>query len=196
MITAEQRDRVPLCGAKRRNGELCRAFAGQGTAHRGTGRCKFHGGNTPTHDKRALRLEATRRMVQLGAPVEDITAIDALLSELYASAGHVSFLRQELSNMSNEQLAAPAGQALVALYGVERDRKVRIARLAIESGVDEAAIRVAEVQVAILGECLMKAADTAGLSAPMRKRLGEALRTELAEAATRPVQSLSVTKQA
>ena len=33
------------CGAKKKNGETCRAAAGQGTRHIGTGRCKFHGGN-------------------------------------------------------------------------------------------------------------------------------------------------------
>jgi hypothetical protein len=38
------------CGAKSRNkkrGDLCHMVAGQGTAHVGYGRCKYHGGNNP-----------------------------------------------------------------------------------------------------------------------------------------------------
>lgn len=186
MITPEQRDQVPLCGAKKKNGELCRAFAGQGTNHSGTGKCKFHGGATPNHDKRAVTQNLKRRMVTLGEPVEDVTAVSALLSELYASTGHVAWLRQQLANMSEDELGTLAGTALVRLYDSERDRKTRIAKLCSEAGVDEAAVRIAEVQVTMLGEALSAACDTAGLSAPMRKRLGEALREELANVQARP----------
>jgi hypothetical protein len=188
MITPEQRDQVPLCGAKKKNGELCRAFAGQGTKHPGQGKCKFHGGNTPNHDKRAVTLDLKRRMVTLGEPIENVTAVSALLSELYASTGHVEWLRQEIAVMSEDELAQIEGQAIVRLYDGERDRKTRIAKLCTEAGVDEAAVRVAETQVTILGSALARACDTAGLSAPMRQRLGAALRHELAQAQAAPQQ--------
>ncbi|HEX4186642.1 MAG TPA: hypothetical protein VHY83_01975 [Solirubrobacteraceae bacterium] len=179
MITPEQRDRVPLCGAKKKNGELCRAFAGQGTNHPGVGRCSFHLGRSQTHSKHAVTLEAKRRMVTLGEPVEDITAIGALLSELYASAGHVAWLRGAIADSTPEYLGTIEGQAIVRLYDSERDRKTRIAKMCTEAGVDEATVRVAEIQVTLMGEALAKAADTAGLSEPMRRRLGTALRLEL-----------------
>jgi hypothetical protein len=186
--TPEQRDNQPLCGAQKKGGRgLCRAFAGQGTDHPGIGRCKFHGGSTPTHGKRAVTLEAKRRMVTLGNPDEDVTAIGALLSELYASAGHVSWLRQQIADMSADDLGTLEGQAIIRLYDSERDRKTRIAKMATEAGVDEAAIRVAEAQVALIGAALARAADTAGLSGPLRKRLGAALRDELAGVQARPV---------
>ena len=144
--TPEMRDQHPLCGAKKKNGELCRAFAGQGTKHPGIGRCKHHLGNAPNHGKHAVTLEAKRRMVTLGKPVEDITAIGALLSELYASTGHVAWLREQIADSTPEYLGTIEGQAVVRLYDSERDRKARIAKMAIDAGVEEAAIRVAEIQ--------------------------------------------------
>jgi hypothetical protein len=186
MITPEQRDQVPLCGARKKNKELCRAFAGQGTNHSGSGRCKYHGGATPNHDKRAVTQEMKRRMVTLGEPDDDITAIGALLSELYASTGHVAWLREQIADMSPEHLGTIEGQAIINLYGAERDRKTKIAKMATEAGVDEAAVRVAEVQVSILGQALSRACDAAGVSAPLRQRIGAALRDELAAAQAKP----------
>lgn len=186
MITPEQRDQVPLCGARKKNKELCRAFAGQATNHPGSGRCKFHGGATPNHDKRAVTQEMKRRMVTLGEPDDDITAIGALLSELYASTGHVAWLRQQIADMSPEHLGTIEGQAIINLYNSERDRKTKIAKMATEAGVDEAAVRVAEAQVSILGQALARACDAAGVSAPLRQRIGAALRDELAAAQARP----------
>ena len=71
--TPEQRDTKPMCGAKKENGERCRAFAGQGTSHPGIGACKFHGGSTPSHEKAAVEREITKRMVMMGEPVENVT---------------------------------------------------------------------------------------------------------------------------
>lgn len=191
MITPEQRDQVPLCGAKKKNGEICRAFAGQGTSHSGSGKCKFHGGSTPNHGKHAVKQELTRRMVTLGEPVEDVTAVGALLSELAASTAHVAWLRQEIAAMSKEDLGTVEGVAIISLYGLERDRKARIADLCSKAGVDEAAVRIAEAQVTLLGTALARACDKAGLSAEVRQRLGSCLRDELAAGEAKPQPALA-----
>jgi hypothetical protein len=75
--TPEQRDKQPLCGAKKKkkkkkkkNGEKCRAFAGQGTAHFGYGRCRFHLGNTQTHGRGwvgILQVSRSRPIQERGA---------------------------------------------------------------------------------------------------------------------------------
>jgi len=184
--TSEQRDMNEMCGANKKNGESCRAFAGQGTSHPGIGRCKFHGGSTASHEKAALKREVQRKMVMMGEPDANVTALQALLQELWASTGHVAWLRQQLAGMEKDELGTPYGQALTSLYNTERDRKTRTARLAIESGVDEAAIRVAEAQISLMGMALSKAADKAGLSPAVRKRLGAAMREELAQVETEP----------
>jgi hypothetical protein len=180
--TPEQRDKHAMCGAKKKNGESCRAYAGQGTDHPGTGACRFHLGTTPTHDKAAITRNLKRQMVTMGEPIEDVTAVSALLSELFASTGHVAWLRQQISGMTEEELGTPEGIAIVRLYDGERDRKTRIAKLCTESGVDEAKVRVAEAQVTILGQALVRACDTAGLSDAVKRRIGAALRDELAQA--------------
>jgi hypothetical protein len=180
-MTRDERSSQALCGAKRKNGELCRLFAGQGTAHKGTGRCKLHGGNTPTHEKHVVKMELQQRMLGVGDELdEDVTAMGALLHELYATNAHVAWLRRQIADMPQSDIATVEGQALIRLYDGERDRKVRVARLAIESGVDEAKVIVMEQQCRVLGEALSRACDTAGLSAPLRKRVGAALREELA----------------
>jgi hypothetical protein len=184
--TREQREAAGICGATKRNGDPCRAIAGTGTRHPGSGACKFHGGNTPNHDKAAIRREVTKQMVMLGTPDDSVTALDAMTSELYASSGHCGFLRQQLNDMSKDELGTPYGQTVAAMYNAERDRRVRIAKLCIEAGVDEATIRLAEGQVALLGNALARAADTAGLSGTVRKRLGAALRDELAAIEAQP----------
>jgi hypothetical protein len=179
-MTRDERSAQALCGAKRRNGELCRLFAGQGTSHKGTGRCKLHGGSTPTQEKHVVKMELQQRMLALGEPLdENVTAIDAILHELYATNAHVAWLRRQIADMSQSQIATVEGQAIIRLYDGERDRKVRIARVAVESGVDEAKVLVMEQECILLGEALSRACDTAGLSAPLRKRVGAALREEL-----------------
>lgn len=85
-LTRDERSKQDLCGAKRRNGEPCRLFAGQGTSHKGTGACKHHGGSTQNHNKRAIKQELTQRMVQeatMGEPVEEITAVQALAQRVW-----------------------------------------------------------------------------------------------------------------
>src|SRR5262245_48883446 len=68
--TPEQRSAQPLCGALKRDGTTCRAFAGQGTDHIGLGACKWHGGSTIQHRQKALKEIARRNMAQYGREME------------------------------------------------------------------------------------------------------------------------------
>lgn len=61
------------CGARLRSKELkelkitryCVKTQGMGTSHLGEGRCKWHGGSTPTHTKGALKTQMTRELTTL-----------------------------------------------------------------------------------------------------------------------------------
>lgn len=141
--TPEQRDKQPLCGARKKNGELCRAFAGQGTDHAGVPgtRCKFHGGSTRTHRQHAVIQEAQRRMIKLGAPVE-IRPGEALLAMLYCATGHATWLREEIVRL--DDLSSGEGLAFVTLYGEERDRVAKVAKACLDAGVAERQVRLAE----------------------------------------------------
>jgi hypothetical protein len=176
--TAEQRDRHNLCGAKKKNGKLCRKFAGEGTDHLGWGRCKYHLGNTPAHKKHAIAQEAKRRAVAFGEPV-DIDAGTALIAVLQLSAGHLAWLRYSLS--FEDDKTSHNAQVLLRMYDDERDRVARIAKAALDAGVAERQVRLAERVGAELAEVLGAVFDDAALALTQkqRARLPEVLRRHL-----------------
>ena len=174
-----------LCGALRRNGkDRCRKFAGERTSHPGIGPCYLHLGNSRNHNKAAIKRELQKRMVEeatLGiVEAAEITAKDAILQELAYSTAQVAWLRTQIAAMPPEELGTPYGITITRMYDAERQKKTDVARAAIQSGVDEAHIRVLSQQVTLLGQALAAAAETAGLTEPAKRRLGEALRQELA----------------
>jgi hypothetical protein len=84
------------CGAQRK-GEAgpCTRPAGWGTDHPGVGTCKLHLGCTPTH-QRAAHLEIARRECdRLGIQIE-IDPGEALMQELWETAGNVAFYRAQV----------------------------------------------------------------------------------------------------
>src|SRR5690348_4530669 len=85
----------PKCGGRRRaaesEGKPCTRPAGWGTDHAGTGRCKLHGGSTPSHKAAAVVAVAARAVATFGLPRE-VDPRDALLEEVYRSAGAVDWL--------------------------------------------------------------------------------------------------------
>lgn len=175
--TTEQRSARPLCGARKKNGDLCRAFAGQGTEHAGIGKCKNHGGATASHKQHAVTVEAKRRMIKLGAPVTEIEPHQALLALLRATAGHVAWLHREIAAI--DDLSAHESRVMVALYDGERDRLARIAKSCSEVGVAEHEVRIHEREAAIFAVAVDKAAEALGLTTDERRQLHELVAAEL-----------------
>jgi hypothetical protein len=146
--TSEQRDNWELCGAKKKNGERCRAFAGQGTDHPGAGRCRFHLGNTPTHKASAIRQEAQARALEFDPiPVEPT---EALLTVLHLSYGYLAFIKQELGDLTDRK--SFEAQVVMRAFNDERDRVARIAKAALEAGVAERHVKLAEQYGALLAQ--------------------------------------------
>jgi hypothetical protein len=137
----EDRDKVGICAARKKNGETCRAFAGQGTDHLGVGRCKYHGGNTPNHKKHALVQEAKQRSAQFGEAY-DLEPVEALLWMVQLSAGQVRYLGQELAE--NNDRSTLEAQVATRLWNEERDRLARTSKAALDAGVQERAVAAAE----------------------------------------------------
>lgn len=180
--TREQRDQVPLCGAKRRSGEPCRLYAGHGTSHKGTGRCKLHGGATPNHEKAAVTLEARRNMVALGAPLPDVHPHQALLGMLRAGAGHVSYLHAEVSRL--EDVTTHRAKVLIELYDAERDRLTKVAAACLAGGVSEHEVKLSIETADAVAEPIIAALNSiGGLTVEQRAQFAQALRLELAAAA-------------
>jgi hypothetical protein len=152
-MTAEQRSTYPLCGARRRDGQTCRLFAGQGTSHKGVGKCKLHGGSTPTHIASAIITTVKREALQFGEEL-DLQPAEALLAMLRLSAGQVAFIRGQLAQMSEEQRDEFHGQVLLRMWGEERDRTARIAEAALRVGIEEKQVRIAERYGALLASLI------------------------------------------
>lgn len=141
-----------LCGAKKRKTEgLCTRPAGWGTDHVGYGHCKLHGGCTPTQVKGARREMAAEAAAMFGLPRE-IDPADALLEEVWRTAGHVAWLQRKIADFSEDddlkqldmsgKFEKPA--VWVELYQAERAHLARVCREAIAVGVEERITRVAE----------------------------------------------------
>jgi hypothetical protein len=152
--------RVPVtakCGAKGRSGKPCGMAAGQGTSHVGWGRCKLHGGNTPTGIKSAARLKLEAEMAAgptLGGPIE-VDPSEALLQEVHRAAGYVAWLSAKVATLDEADLFEPTPvghQASALLRELQHEREMlrRAAESALKAGIAERQVRVAESQAQIL----------------------------------------------
>jgi hypothetical protein len=168
-MTSEKRSTYALCGAKKKNGAACRAFAGQGTDHLGVGRCKFHGGSTRTHRQNAAVVEAKNRMIRFGEPY-DLEPTEALIWMVQLSAGHVRFLSGELAALDDEQRGTLEAQIATRLWNEERDRLARISKAALDAGVAERAIVLAERAGAAIGDVLRRIFHDPDLALSRRQR--------------------------
>ena len=177
--TPDQRSEHALCGARKKDGSTCRAFAGQGTEHFGVGRCKWHGGATSSHRKHAVELEARQRLVKLGEPLDEARPHQVLLGLLRASAGYVAWLEQEVSGLTD--LGTQHAQVTLKLHNEERDRCTRIALAASQAGVDEADIRFEEAKAIAIVGAIREAAKAIGLNRNQLAAFGSALRKHMAE---------------
>lgn len=91
----------PTCGGKLRRGPgHCTRPPGWATTHPGIGRCKLHGGSTPTHVAHAGRERARQAVATFGLP-QDIDPRDALLQEVHRSAGHVAWLGELVASLEH-----------------------------------------------------------------------------------------------
>src|SRR5262249_55164733 len=143
--TPDQRSLNALCGAKKKDGDTCRAFAGQGTDHPGVGRCKHHLGRTQNMNKHAVKLHAEREVTKARADFGDRLPVDpaeALLTTLQISAGQMAWLQAVLEEHGDK--IDFDGQVLMRLWNDERDRVARIAEAALRAGVKERYVRLAE----------------------------------------------------
>ncbi len=159
------------CGAETRGGTLCEKAAGWGTDHVGIGRCKLHGGNMPTHVKRAQLVQAVQAVETYGLPRE-VLPFDALLEELQRTAGHVAWLGAQVRGMEGDHLVGPVGESgldlktgtehhpgyepsvWLKLYQAERKHLTDVAATCIKCGIAERQVRIAEQQGQLLAEVI------------------------------------------
>jgi len=187
-----------LCGSPKKNGGTCGNTAGQGTDHVGFGHCRFHGGRSPGGIKMAQREQAYDAVRTFGLPV-DIDPAAALLQEVKRSAGIVDYLSQRVAELEADEVVwsralereqtggefpgftteyRASVNVWVQLYAAERRHLAEVCAKAIQAGVAERQVRVAEEQGRLVGDLLRAIID--GLPADQRAGAYERARAQLA----------------
>lgn len=150
-----------LCGAKTRAGGKCKRPAGAGTDHVGHGRCKLHGGSSPNGRKHAAREQAHELALLLGDGIS-IEPHEALLKCVRLAAAEVGFFTARIEGLQLEDVTVrprtdkesddgyekKLAPAELNLWVQERiravDRLARYSKLAIDAGIAERQVRIAE----------------------------------------------------
>jgi len=167
------------CGAKTRTGGTCAQVAGWGTDHSGHGPCKLHGGATPNHCAAARTEQARRAVATYGLP-RDIDPATALLEEVHRTAGHVAWLAAKVAELQEDELGwvvveehekaatpfpgtdtkqAARPSVWLDLYQRERTHLLRVSKAALDAGVNERLVQLAEQQGTMLAEIIRRSAD-------------------------------------
>ena len=150
-----------VCGAKKKQGPGdCQRPAGWGTDHPGSGRCKLHGGSSPSGKKAAKREQAEAAVETYGLPRE-VSPHQALEEELYRTAGHVGWLELEVRRLESlsESVGGSAGGfaseepvLLLRLYQAERKHLTDVVKTCAQLGLAEAQVRVLKQQGELLAQ--------------------------------------------
>jgi hypothetical protein len=165
--TSAQRDQHELCGAKKKNGELCRKFAGEGTEHPGIGACKYHLGRTKNANVAAQKKMAQKVLHSFGQPIP-VEPTEALLAVLHLSAGHLQYVKDEYEVV--EDKSSFMAQSLMRAFNEERDRIARIAKAALDAGVAERQVKIAEAYGAQLATLLRNVLEDEKLKLTTRQQ--------------------------
>lgn len=152
------------CNARTRGSGLCKRGAGQSTEHPGIGNCNLHGGSTPNHIRAAEKVIAVRAVATYGLPIE-IDPREALVQEVYRTAGHVAYLADRVRAIDPDDLVwgktSEADQQATEFPGVnttreskpnvwlvlylqERKHLVDVCKTALAAGVEERRVKLAE----------------------------------------------------
>jgi hypothetical protein len=116
-----------------------------------------------------------------------MTAVEALVWSVNMSAGQVRYLSEELASLNGDRLG---GESLILqrLWDSERDRLARISKAAVDAGVAERAIILAERTGAAIADVMRNVFSDPELrlSAAQRKRLPDLLRRHLLAVERKP----------
>lgn len=169
----------PRCSARsKRSGEQCKNKAILGGIT-----CRMHGSATKRSqaaaERRVQETLAARAAATYGLP-RDIDPAAALLEEVHRTAGHVAWLAQKIRELDDTDLvwnlteetektttlvpgtdrkmtARPS--VWLDLYHRERRHLVHVSKAAVDSGISERLVHLAEQQGAVLAAVIRRSMD-------------------------------------
>lgn len=180
------------CGARCRDGSSCTS-----SPMKGSERCRMHGGASPQARAAAgRRLAAAEWAGSFGAPAEGADPTETVLDEIRWAAGHVAWLRERVQETEPEALVwgvesevekgsgefpgvditrAAKSNAWVRLYGEERDRLIRMCKIAHDMGIAERHVELAERVGGLMADLLRGVLGELDLSEEQQERASAAV---------------------
>jgi hypothetical protein len=142
-MSAEDAVARGYCGATNRKGHPCTRPAGWGTSHSGIGNCKHHGGSTPNGVKYAGRRGLELEAIKLGFSIE-MEPDDLMLNTVYLAAGALAFATQRAAATEEKDYDTDGARVAQARLADAIDRSARVAKMAMDAGISDRRIRLAQ----------------------------------------------------
>lgn len=188
-------ERRQCTATSRQSGQRCKRVPVPGAEV-----CVFHGGGAPqvraAAERRLAAEEARKAVVTYGLPIE-VDPGEALLQEIYRTAGHVAWLEALVHDLPKEELTWGVGEEAekgatefpgtdttrkaapnvwLLLYRDERKHLHDVCKTALQIGLEERQVQLAERQGALLAEVIRSVIDdpSLALSADQRRAAGKA----------------------
>ena len=164
---------------------------------RGQSVCYKHGGASPQARAAAgRRLAAAEWSRSFGAPADSADPAETVLDEIRWAAGHVGWLRERVQETDPEALVwgvesevekgsgefpgvditrAAKSNAWVRLYGEERDRLIRMCKIAHDMGIAERHVELAERVGGLMADLLRGVLTELDLTEEQQERASAAV---------------------
>lgn len=183
----------PKCTGKRAKGGMpCSKWPMKGQTV-----CRNHGGASPqakaAAERRITEAQLSEAVQTYGLPI-DVSPTEALLDEVKWTAGHVTWLRMKVQEFTEEALTwgkrsvvdkvggefpgtdtteAAGPPILLDLYQRERAHLVSVCKAALQAGVEERRVRLAESQGAMLADVIRRILGDLDLTAEQTAKVSE-----------------------
>lgn len=157
----------PKCpGHSRQTGKPCGNVAGFRTDHVGGGLCFVHGGMTPNGIANGKRKVTEARVANALATLHIETSVDptsALLEALRVACWKEAGLRRMLAErpalFGPDHLDDDRPDVVATMHDHALDLRAKIAKMAIDAGIDAALVRIAERQAEVTIRAIQAALD-------------------------------------
>lgn len=152
----------------------------------------MHGGGAPQVKAKAaervaqaqLDKEIARELQSLGVAVY-VDPIDAITESIWQTNGTVAYLQRRVQELEHDVTVDNEERVLVKLYNQALERLARLAKLALDAGLEERQVRLAEDQGRLVAELFRAALDDRelGLSELQKSRAQMLISTRVRELA-------------
>ena len=165
-VGSGQSDHDGRCGGPRKHGAgPCTQRAGWGTGHLGVGRCKLHGGATPSHEAAGAEQLLAQQIARLDVPAvaDPLTELSKLAGQVVAWKDQLAAKVNELTELRYEGFAAEQLRAEVALWERALDRCNTVLATMAKLRIDERLAAISERQAEAVLRAIDAALDAAGV---------------------------------